>query len=61
MTEQLAEELEYAKKLEERAHRLRMAMLNDPEFMADIQAGYEAEQRGETISLEDLDRELGWA
>lgn len=61
MAQQLSEELEYAKKLEERAHRLRMVMLSDPEFMAAIQAGYEAAQRGETVSLDDLDRELGWA
>jgi len=46
--------------LEERAHRLRMAMLQDKEFMAGVREGYEAAERGDVIPLEELDRELGW-
>ncbi len=53
-------DLDLAIELEERAHRLRMAILNDREFMAGVLEGYEAAQRGETISLEELDREFDW-
>jgi len=46
--------------LEERAHRLRMALLRDEEFMSGVRQGYEAAERGDVVPLEELDRELGW-
>lgn len=58
MTEQLAEELEHAKQLEERAHRLRMAMLSDAEFMAAIERGREAEREGRLLTLAEFERAL---
>lgn len=46
--------------LEARAHGLRVAMLCEPEFMAGIDAGLQAERDGHLIPLADLDRELDW-
>jgi predicted transcriptional regulator len=58
MAEPLAEELEYARKLEERAHRLRMVMLSDPEFMAGIERGLEDERQGRLLTLDEFERAL---
>lgn len=52
---ELSAELERARTLEERAHRIRMAVLRDEAFMAGLIEGYEQSQRGETISQADLD------
>jgi hypothetical protein len=58
MAEPLAEELEYARKLEERAHRLRMVMLSDPEFIAGIERGLEDERQGRLLTLDEFERAL---
>jgi hypothetical protein len=58
MAEQLAEDLEHAKKLEVRAHRLRMAMLSDLEFMAGIERGLEDEREGRLLTLAEFERAL---
>ena len=58
MAEPLAEELESARKLEERAHRLRMGMLSDPEFMAGIERGLEDERQGRLLTLDEFERAL---
>ncbi len=44
--------------LEERGHALRRKLASRPDVLASIQAGREAEERGELVSIEELDREL---
>jgi hypothetical protein len=43
---------------EEQAHRIRMDILSHPGLLERLRAGREAIERGEGITLEDLDREL---
>ncbi len=43
---------------EEQAHRIRMDILSRPGLLERLRAGREAIERGEGITLEDLDREL---
>ncbi len=45
--------------LEERAHRLRLAMLGDAEFLAGIERGADDERGGRMVSFADFKRELG--
>jgi hypothetical protein len=45
-----------ALELEERGHALRRKMASRPYVLASIQAGREAEERGELIPIEQLDR-----
>ena len=48
-----------ALELEERGHALRRKMASRPDVLTSIEAGREAEKRGELIPIEQLDRELG--
>jgi hypothetical protein len=52
---ELAEQLA----LEERAHRIRMAMWRDPGFIAAVKEGIAAEEAGDLITLAELDQEFG--
>jgi hypothetical protein len=44
--------------MEERAHRLRLEMYHDAEFMAALREGIAADERDEVITLEELDAKL---
>jgi hypothetical protein len=44
--------------IEERAHRLRMAMLCDPTFMEGLARGVEDERQGRMLSLEEFTQAL---
>jgi hypothetical protein len=54
-------ELEQAKKIEQRAHQIKMAMYEDEEFMAGIKTGYEQSLRGELMTWAELRQALGRA
>jgi hypothetical protein len=43
---------------EERAHRIRMDILSRPGLLERLRAGREACERGEVMTLEELQREL---
>ncbi len=58
MTSERPTDVERAIELEERAHRLRLAMLRTPGLLDRLQVGREAAERGEVVTLEELDREL---
>jgi hypothetical protein len=58
MSGELSAEAERAIELEERAHRIRLAMFRTPGLVERLQEGYEASERGEVVSLEEVDREL---
>ena len=47
-----------ALELEERGHALRRKIASRPDVLASIQAGREAEERGELVPIEQLDEEL---
>jgi hypothetical protein len=55
---QLSPEVEEAIRLEDRAHRLRAAMLSNENFMAGVVEGYAQAQRGETVAQAELDQEI---
>ncbi len=44
--------------LEERAHALRRKILSRPDWLASIEAGRRAEEQGDLVPIEELDREL---
>jgi hypothetical protein len=48
-----------ALELEERGHKLRRKIASRPDVLASIKAGREAEERGELVTIEELDKELG--
>ncbi|MBI4492517.1 MAG: hypothetical protein HY690_06960 [Chloroflexi bacterium] len=54
----LAPDIRRAKALEERAHKWRMAMFSDEEFMNGILEGYRQEQEGRVLTLAELDQAL---
>ena len=58
MSGDLSPDAERAIWLEERAHRLRLAMLRTPGLLERLRDGREAAERGEVVTLEELDREL---
>jgi len=45
-------------RLEERAHAIRMAMYRTPGLLDRLRAGYEASERGDVVTLEEVEREL---
>ena len=53
-------EAERQMQLEQRAHNIRMAMYRTPGLLERLDAGYEASERGDSVPIEELDRELGW-
>lgn len=58
MSDDLSAEAQRAIQLEERAHRLRLAMLRTPGLLDRLREGRAAAERGEAVTLEELDREL---
>lgn len=58
MTGEPSEEARRAITLEERAHQIRLAMYRTPGLLERLQEGYEASERGEVMTLEELDQEL---
>ena len=58
MSGDLSPEAERAIRLEERAHQLRLAMLRTPGLLERLEEGRAAAERGEVVTLEELDREL---
>lgn len=58
MTAHTSNELEHAKMIEERAHRVKMAMYNDEEFIAGIREGYEQACNGELMTWAELRQAL---
>lgn len=44
----------------DRTHALTRMMLSTPGLIERVQAGSETAERGDTVTLEELDRELGW-
>ncbi len=58
MSAGLSPDAERAIQLEERAHRLRLAMLRTPGLLERLEEGRQAAERGEVVTLDELDREL---
>ncbi len=58
MNDELPTDVERPIELEERAHRLRLTMRRTPGLLDRLQAGREAAERGEVVTLEELDRAL---
>ena len=44
--------------LEQRANRIRQAMLSDPEFVVGIWEGYQEAQQGKTMALAEFEQAL---
>ncbi len=61
MSGELTAEEELAVRLEERACRLRIAMLRDREFIAGLDRGLEDEREGRMISFAEFKRALDLA
>ncbi|HYU19321.1 MAG TPA: hypothetical protein VEQ11_11570 [Chloroflexota bacterium] len=61
MSGELTAEEELAVRLEERAGRLRTAMLRDREFIAGLDRGLEDEREGRMISFAEFKRALDLA
>jgi len=61
MSGELTAEEELAVRLEERAGRLRIAMLRDREFIAGLDRGIEDEREGRMISFAEFKRALDLA
>jgi hypothetical protein len=55
---QPAVDVDLAIEQEQHAHRVRMAMLNDHEFMAGVQRGIEDERAGRLLSFDEFKRAL---
>lgn len=55
----LVDTAELSLKRDQRASRIRRAILLDEEFMRGVQEGYEEAQRGEVLTLAELDQQLG--
>jgi hypothetical protein len=57
-TEGLPPELARQLDLEQRANKLREAMLSRPEFVAGIWEGYEEARQGQTLTLAEFEQAL---
>jgi hypothetical protein len=58
MASDVSPEAAYVMDLEERAHRIRMDILSRPGLLERLRAAREACERGEGISLAELERQL---
>ncbi len=58
MSGELSAEAWHQIALEERAHQLRLAMYRTPGFLERLSEGYEAAERGDVVSLDEVEREI---